>query len=316
MLAKPSESLPKDDGRWAFEMKWDGIRLVARVDGGLTLMTRNRIDATGRYPELGALASQLGGHAVLLDGELVAFDDAGRPSFEALQQRMGLEGGRRVASRRDVPIAYAVFDLLYLDGELLMPLPYTERRSRLAALALEGPHWMTTPYSVGGGEQMLATSLEHGFEGLVAKRVDSSYEPGKRPDNWLKVKNQRRQEFVIGGWVPGEGKRSGKIGALVIGYYADDRLVSAGKVGTGFTERRLQELAEMLAPLAHDKNPFAGGTVPKGTRFVKPRVVCEVEFTEWTTSSGQLRHPSFKGLRTDKAPTEVVREDRNAGLAS
>jgi bifunctional non-homologous end joining protein LigD len=155
---------------------------------------------------------------------------------------------------------------------------------------------------------MLATSIEHGFEGLIAKRLDSPYEPGKRPGTWLKLKNQRRQEFVIGGWVPGEGKRSGKVGALVVSYYDDGRFISAGKVGTGFSERRLAELRTMLDPLARDTSPFDGGVVPKETQFVEPALVCEVEFTEWTSASGQLRHPSFKGLRTDKSPREVVRE--------
>jgi bifunctional non-homologous end joining protein LigD len=308
MLAKASEAPPKDDDHWALEMKRDGIRLMARVDDGITLVTRNQIDVTPRYPELGALATQLTDRTLLLDGEMVGFDEAGMPSFEALQQRMGLEGGKRVASRSGVPIAYVIFDLLYLDGVSLLGLPYAARRSMLDTLALEGAHWMTSPYSVGGGDAMLATSLEHGFEGLMAKRIDSTYEPGKRPGTWLKVKNHRRQEFVVGGWVPGEGRRSGKIGALVIGYYEGDRFISAGKVGTGFTERRLDELAEMLAPLSRETSPFAGGTVPKETRFVEPQLACEVEFTEWTTRGGQLRHPSFKGLRMDKAPTDVVRE--------
>jgi bifunctional non-homologous end joining protein LigD len=155
---------------------------------------------------------------------------------------------------------------------------------------------------------MLATSIEHGFEGLVAKRIHSIYEPGKRPGTWLKLKNQRRQEFVVGGWVPGEGRRTGKIGALVVGYYDEGRFISAGTVGTGFTERVLEELRTMLEPLVRASSPFAGGEVPKETRFVEPLLVCEVEFTEWTTKSGQLRHPSFKGLREDKPARDVVRE--------
>ena len=155
---------------------------------------------------------------------------------------------------------------------------------------------------------MLQTSRDQGMEGIVAKRLESRYEPGKRTGAWLKIKNQQRQEFVIGGWVPGAGKRDAKIGALVIGYWDEARFVSAGKVGTGFTEERLRELAELLRPLARESSPFDAGVVSRGTHFVEPRLVCEVEFTEWTSRTGQLRHPSFKGLRTDKAPRDVVRE--------
>jgi bifunctional non-homologous end joining protein LigD len=146
------------------------------------------------------------------------------------------------------------------------------------------------------------------MEGVVAKRLDGRYEPGKRTGTWLKIKNQQRQEFVIGGWVPGAGKRAGKIGALVIGYWDRDNFVSAGKVGTGFTEAHLRELSELLAPLASEVSSFASGAVPRDTNFVEPRLVCEVEFTEWTSRTSQLRHPSFKGLRTDKAASDVVRE--------
>ena len=145
---------------------------------------------------------------------------------------------------------------------------------------------------------------------MVAKRRGSRYEPGKRSGAWLKVKNVHRQEFVIAGWIPGEGRRSGGLGSVVVGYYQDGKLMSAGSVGTGFTNQMLLDLAKLLEPLARDTSPFAGGHVPKETRFVERRLVCEVEFAEWTTRSGELRHPSFKGLRWDKEAEEVVREDR------
>ncbi len=241
--------LPRDDGRWGFEFKWDGIRAVARIErGALSLASRNRLDMTGRYPELRALAAALGAHSALLDGEIVGFDASGRPTFEALHQRMGLEGGKRVTADPGVGIAYMIFDVLALDGRSLLAEPYAERRAVLEALELDGSHWHTPPQSEGGGDLILATSREQRMEGVIAKRLTSRYEPGKRSGTWLKIKNQQRQEFVIGGWVPGEGTRSGKIGALVIGTYDGDHLVSAGKVGTGFSERTLGELEALLGP--------------------------------------------------------------------
>jgi len=310
MLAKLSGSLPRDDDRWAYEMKWDGIRALAFIQGGkLRLMTRNQIEVTKRYPELLPFASQLGGRNAILDGEIVGFNDQGRPSFEALQQRMGLEGGHRIPSRPQVAVAYMIFDLLYVDDCSLLQAPYEMRREQLEALHLEDDHWATPPSTVGGGEAMLQSSREQGFEGVVAKRLGSRYEPGKRAGAWLKVKNVHRQEFVIGGWIPGQGRRSGGLGSVVVGYYQDDKLISAGGVGTGFTNQMLLDLAQLLEPLARADSPFGGGNVPRETRCVEPRLVCEVEFTEWTSRSGELRHPSFKGLRWDKASEEVVREE-------
>lgn len=309
MLAKPARLLPPNDDAWSFEMKWDGIRLVARVDGSVQLMTRNLIDATARYPELAGLAAAIGKRGLILDGEVVGFDSDGRHGFEALQQRLGFEGGKRVAARGGVVVAYMIFDVLSVDGRSLLDAPYLERRAQLEALELDGTHWHTPPFSPGGGELMLQTSREQRMEGIVAKRLDSRYEPGKRGDAWLKLKNQQRQEFVIGGWVEGEGKRSGTIGALILGYYAGDRFLSAGKVGTGFTDAGLRELHARLQPLERDTPAFTDGALPRAAHFVEPRIVCEVEFTEWTSRTGQLRHPSFKGLRSDKVAREVVRED-------
>jgi len=309
MLAKLSATLPRDDDAWAFEMKWDGIRAIVIVSAGkVSLFTRNRIDRTKEYPEVADLGAQLGKHGAILDGEIVAFDEHGRPTFEAWQQRGGYEGGRRVTADGQVPIAYIIFDLLFLDGRSLESLPYTERRSLLESLELKGDHWMVPPRSLGGGARMLEISREQGMEGVVAKRLNSRYEAGKRTGAWTKVKNHMRQEFVVGGWIPGEGRRSGRIGALLVGYWDSDKLVSAGSVGTGFTDRMLDELAEQLRPMAVDRNPFDAGEIPRGSRFVEPRLVCEVEFTEWTSKTGQLRHPSFKGMREDKDPREVVRE--------
>lgn len=203
---------------------------------------------------------------------------------------------------------YMVFDVLHLDGVDTTRLPYEARREVLASLDLHGEHVQLASSYVGQGRVLLATP---GLEGVVAKRLGSRYEAGARSRAWLKIKSQRRQEFVIGGWTKGEGSRRGRIGALLLGVYArrgGDELRYAGNVGTGFTERTLDDLRTTLAPHVIKKSPFQG---PIETRreavFVEPRFLAEVEFTEWT-SEGRLRHPSFKGLRADKDPKDVVRE--------
>ena len=313
MLAKLS-TLPPDDERWAYEIKWDGVRAVAYIPdkGPVRLESRNLNDVTRQYPEAAAVGAALKKSAVL-DGEVVAFDELGRPSFERLQGRMHLTGPDAIDARtRSNPIAYCIFDILYLDGESLMRLPYTERRARLEQLDLNGPTWRTPAYRAGDGAELLAASAQQGLEGIVAKRLDSTYEPGRRGGQWLKVKNTRSQELVIGGWVPGEGRRQGRIGALLMGYYDHDppepELRYAGKVGTGFNASELDKLEGLLAPLRRDTSPFTGVRQPeRGALFVDPELVAEVEFNEWTKQT-MLRHPSYKGLREDKRPLEVVLE--------
>jgi len=309
MLAVLAAGLPPDQDRHAFEFKWDGIRAICYWDGaGIRLQTRNRKDITPRYPELAALREPLRGRRAVLDGEIVALDERGRPSFELLQQRMGLTAEADVRRRmRDVPVAYMLFDLLYLDGELLLARHYLGRRERLLNLGLAGPHWQTPPHQVGHGEELLRASVENGLEGVIAKRADSPYEPGRRSAAWLKVKHRLRQELVIGGWVEGEGRRRGLPGALLVGYWDGDRLVYASKVGTGFTEAMLARLAALMRPLERETSPFDVGRPPGRPHFVEPRLVAEIEFSEWT-AGGELRAPSFKGLRSDKDPREVVRE--------
>jgi len=200
-----------------------------------------------------------------------------------------------------------VFDLMWQDGHSLMERPYTDRRKALSGLKLSGASWQTPPYEVGGGKTMKDASAKAGLEGIMAKKLDSRYEPGRRSGAWLKIKNRNRQELVIAGWLDGEGKRRGHPGALLVGYYRDGELVYAGKVGTGFTDKILDELNAKLKPLATDKNPFDVGNPPKAAHFVKPKIVAEFEFVEWTRS-GQLRAPAFKGFRVDKPAKEVVRE--------
>jgi bifunctional non-homologous end joining protein LigD len=309
MLAR-SGSLPRDEQRFGFEVKWDGIRTVLFCDHGhVYLQGRNYSDFTPRYPEVRELARELGARRVVLDGEVVAFDDEGRPSFERLQARMNLGSDSAVRRRmRDTPVTYVIFDLLYLDGRSTLPLAYEDRRRVLEALELEGPGWRTPAYHRGEGSSLLAATRELGIEGVVAKRLVSIYEPGRRASGWIKVKNVNLQDVVIGGWTPGEGGRSAHLGALAVGIMEDGRLVYAGKVGTGFTESTLTMLRRELEPLRRADSLFTGRQPPKGTIFVEPRLVASVEFREWT-KSGTLRAPSFKGLRPDKDPQDCVREE-------
>jgi bifunctional non-homologous end joining protein LigD len=309
MLARLVEKLPTPDKVWGFEFKWDGIRAIAYVEGGrVRLQSRTGEDITARYPEIHPMGRALGSNEVILDGEIVALDERGRPSFEQIQQRMGLTADNEVRRKmKEVPVTYMVFDVMWRDGHPLLELPYTERRKALAELKLSGASWQTPPYEVGGGQTMKDASAKAGLEGVMAKRLESKYEPGKRTGSWQKIKNRNRQELVIGGWLDGEGKRQGYPGALLVGYYKDGRFVYAGKVGTGFTDQILDELNASLKPLATEKNPFDAGSPPKAAHFVKPKIVAEFEFVEWTRS-GQLRAPAFKGFRIDKPAKDVVRE--------
>jgi bifunctional non-homologous end joining protein LigD len=307
-------ALPSDERGWGFEIKWDGVRAIAYcAPGHVRLESRNLREITAQYPEVRGIAEQLGGRGAILDGELVAFDDEGRPSFQRLQQRMHVASETEVRRRREkTPVAYVAFDLLHLDGRSLVELPYEERRRELEELGLDGESWQTPAYHRGDGAALLAASKERGLEGIIAKRLESPYRPGRRSRDWLKVKNVRSQEVVIGGWLPGKGRREGELGALVVGYHerdgAERRLRYAGKVGTGFGASDLRLLVERLEPLAIEQSPFAGRQPQKDVRFVEPRLVCEVEFSEWT-SAGTLRHPSYKGLRDDKPAADVVREE-------
>ncbi|MDQ5808774.1 MAG: DNA ligase, partial [Actinomycetota bacterium] len=217
MLATLATEVPQGDG-WAFEVKWDGVRAIAYSEPGrLRFESRNLRDVTAAYPELSKLNRALSHHSAVLDGEIVAFDENGRPSFGRLQHRMHVSS-ESAANRlsKSNPVVYVLFDLLWLDGHSLMALPYEERRERLAELELVGPNWQTPEYMPAGGEELLAASAAQGLEGIVAKRLDCPYEPGRRARGWLKVKNKQRDEFTIVGWLPGEGKRKARIGALLV----------------------------------------------------------------------------------------------------
>ena len=313
-MAAVTGDLPADEQRWGFEVKWDGVRVLTYVDaGGLRMESRNLLDITPRYPELHGLRQALGPHEAVLDGEVVTFDDAGRPSFQRLQHRMHVAGDRDVRLRmQQFPVVYMLFDLLWLDGHPTVGLPFTDRRRLLTALELEDEHWRISTHHVGDGRAMLDAARDKGLEGVMAKRLDSVYEPGRRSRAWVKVKTRLRQEFVIGGWLEGSGNRAGRIGALLVGYYDEGTLRFAGKVGTGFTDRTLADLARRLVPLSRPTSPFGTPVPYRQSQWVEPRLVCEVEFGEWTDGN-TLRHPSYKGLRDDKAPQGVVKEPVGRG---
>ena len=305
MLARTGP-LPPEDGRWAYEVKWDGVRAIAFVQGGrLVLHARTGRDVSARYPELRPLAEALAGHEVVLDGEVVAFDGA-RPSFQKLQSRMHLTSDaqiRRLAQQD--PVHYIAFDLLYLDGRSLLEQRYDERRAALAELGLAGPTWQAPAHHVGDGAALLAATRAQGLEGVVAKRLDCPYTPGRRSSGWVKVKNVGTTDVVVGGWLEGEGGRSGRLGSLVVGIPDEEGVLRyAGRVGTGFTEVELARVGKLLDGLAAGSSPFAGRQPPKLTHFVEPRLVARVGFTE-RTSAGTLRQPSYKGLRDDLAPEDV-----------
>jgi bifunctional non-homologous end joining protein LigD len=304
--------LPSAGDGWAVEMKWDGVRALAHVAGGrVRLVSRTGRDMSGAYPELQGLAAAVGRPAVL-DGEIVAFDGGTWPSFEALAPRMHVTAPARAAQlAREVPVSFLAFDLLSLDGEPQLDVPYRQRRALLEELGLQGRHWQTPPAFPGpDSADLLAVSRQHGLEGIVTKRLDSRYEPGRRSPAWVKVKNVRRQEVVIGGWQPGAGARAGQIGSLLIGVQGQAGLEFAGHVGTGFTQPALALLGRRLGPLRQDRSPFASPVPREHARtavWVAPLLVAEVKFASWT-AEGRLRAASYLGLRDDKDPAEVTRE--------
>jgi bifunctional non-homologous end joining protein LigD len=312
MLATASARLPPDEDEWGYEFKWDGVRAIVYVEGGrIRALSRTDRDVTASYPELRGLGEALGSLQVVLDGEIVALDSDGRPSFEALQPRMNPAEKNRVRRLAEsVPVTYMIFDLMHLDGHSALGVPYQQRRGLLEALELAGPHWATPVSHQGGGAAVLTAAREAGMEGVVAKRLDSPYRPGARDPNWKKVKNFRTQSVVIGGWASGQGRLEGELGALLLGVYSKDSLDYVGRVGTGFDDAARSALVRRLSLLTRSTSPFAG-SIPRaettGVRWVEPKLVGEVRFSEWTRS-GRLRQPTWRGLRPDQSPEEVVVE--------
>jgi bifunctional non-homologous end joining protein LigD len=295
------------DPAWLYERKFDGERCLAYRDGSqLRLMTRNRKQVNATYPELTAALQGQVAADFIVDGEVVAFDGE-QTSFSRLQQRLGVRnpGPDLLAA---VPVVFYLFDVLWADGRDLRSLPLLERKQILAGLLSFGGPLRETAHRTDDGEAYYAQACASGWEGLVVKRADSPYRAGRSRD-WLKFKCQNNQEFVIAGYTDPKGARSG-FGALLLGYYdRDGQLAYAGKVGTGFSDATLASLARALVGLERPRPAFDRGTLPRsGVHWVEPRLVGQVAFSEWT-SAGQLRHPRFQGLRRDKDPASVVREN-------
>jgi bifunctional non-homologous end joining protein LigD len=304
---------PHDKQNWALEMKWDGVRALAYIERGrVRLVSRTERDVTVAYPELAGLGSATPHQQLLLDGEIVVFGDEGWPRFEALQPRMHVSSAAQAAQLAGpTPVTYLVFDLLQLDGMPMFDLEYAERRSVLEELAIAGSYWQTPPWF--GGEDfdaVLAVSVDHGMEGIVAKRLDSKYVPGARPGHWRKIKNVRRQEAIVAGYKPGQGNRTGQVGSLLIGVNDSAGLIYAGHVGTGFSVQTLRLLGDKLRPLRRADSPFDGSVPAEHARpavWVEPALVIDVTFDSWT-KAGRMRAPVYKGLRDDIDPATVIRE--------
>ncbi|RZV43573.1 MAG: hypothetical protein EX267_08015 [Acidimicrobiia bacterium] len=294
MLAARWPAAFSDPG-WAFEVKWDGVRAVATWDGSeLDLRSRTGRPIGPVYPELDQLA---GLEPCVLDGEIVAFDDDGRPSFGRLQQR----------GTTPVPINFMAFDLLYL-GAPLLDEPWTVRRSRLTELALPAPFFVPDPV-LGEGEALWAGIVDKGLEGMVAKRLDSAYRPGERSPMWRKIARIDQVRAVVGGYLPGEGGRTSTFGSLLLGLVDDEGLRYIGSVGTGFSSTTLQAIRGALDELEIDRSPFLSELdLPVGARFIEPSLVALVQFKEWTRA-GKLRAPSFKGFTDDEWSTTTWAEE-------
>ncbi|MFA1702158.1 ATP-dependent DNA ligase [Mycobacterium intracellulare] len=299
MLATHGSVTALKAGQWAFEGKWDGYRLLIEADhGAFRVRSRRGREVTQEYRELRWLADDLADHHVVLDGEAVVLDSSGVPNFHEMQNR-----GR--GSR----VEFWAFDLLYLDGRSLLRARYRDRRKLLEMLAA-GSRLIVPDLLPGDGREALEHSAERGWEGVIAKKRDSTYQPGRRSSSWIKDKHWNTQEVVIGGWKAGEGGRSSGIGSLLMGIPTAGGLHFAGRVGTGFTDRDLANLKKTLAPLHTDESPFdppLPRSEARGVTYVRPELVGEVRYSEWTPDD-RLRQSSWRGLRPDKEASEVVRE--------
>jgi len=311
MLATPGRLPTGAD--WAYEFKWDGVRAIAQVKGGATrLWARSGVEITVAYPELAALGQGL--PDVLLDGEVVVFDQAGRPSFTALAERMHVRAPARAARlAASLPVTYMIFDLLRLDGTDLTGRPYAQRRAALEALEIAGARWLVPPSYADGGDTTAAAE-ENALEGVVAKRSDSTYRPGIRSPDWVKVKRELTDDFVIGGWRPG----ARRVGGLLVGVpTGDGKLLFRGRVGGGIGNAAERDILAALEPLRTPQSPFASA-LPRedshGAIWTRPEIVVEVKYSQ-RTPDAKLRFPRFLRLRPDKKPDEVTDVEEVGGGA-
>lgn len=301
-------------GGWAYETKWDGFRCCMRVgpDGTTKLTSRLGNEITGVYPDLrGVLADAAGGRSAVFDGELVVLAADGRPDFQLMQSRH--QRGPTAELLRTAPVTFIVFDLLLLGSRSLLAEPYTRRRDLLADLEVTNERVAVPRHFTAADiepNELLALVEEQGLEGLVAKRLGSRYLPGARSRDWIKRPLIKTREVVVGGWRPGKGNRDGRVGALLLGGHDEaGHLYYMGDVGTGFTERALDEMLDLLVPLTRPTSPFHNEVPPdrsRGARWVEPTLVGQVVYRQFT-SDGRLRHTSWRGLRDDVLPAQVTR---------
>ncbi|MFJ9327342.1 non-homologous end-joining DNA ligase [Streptomyces sp. NPDC101230] len=309
MLATPG-CLPSAsvDTAYAYEVKQDGQRCIAYVagDGTLELRSRSGADITRAYPDLSGLGRALGTRPAVLDGEIVALNNEGHADFQLLQSRMGLAGSPARAARvaATVPARLVLFDVLFLDAETLTRTVYSERRAILEDLDLSGPNWTTPAAIVGHGQQALQMTRAAGLEGLVAKRLTSPYQPGARSRSWIKIRNVKTADIIIGGWLPGHGRLANLPGALLMGQPASGGLHFVGSVGTGWSDAGRTRLAAILTDLATGTCPFTERPTVTGARWVEPRLVAEVRYTT-RTQAGRLRQPAWHRLRPDLSPDDL-----------
>jgi bifunctional non-homologous end joining protein LigD len=301
MLATLAGHLPADPENWGVEFKWDGVRAICYWDGSrLRLLSRNLLDITSNYPELHALTRALGRRRAVLDGEIVAVGPEGIPSFAQLQRRMHVsQPTPRLV--RQVPVTYLLFDLLHLNGRSTLELPYRERRELLEKLTLKGPSWEVPPMHVGEGQTMLDAARKTNLEGIVVKHVESTYEPGRRSAQWLKIKLVMEQEFVIGGWVPEGGTLHTRVGSLLLGYYgrndSDRQLHFAGAVGSGFSDATHAKLVGMLSRRTQANSPFAQRVPKANAIWTRPELVAQIHFRRWPVG-GRCSKPRSRACET------------------
>ena len=314
MLATAIED-PFDSPDWLFEIKWDGYRAIAFLEkGALRLVSRNQNDLTAQYSDLSDLPQAVDAKSAIFDGEIVVLDEQGRPSFSLMQQRTGFrERGRRAVPKPEVPVLYYVFDLLYIDGYDLRRVALEERKRLLAAIIHENDSVRISGHFPENGKALFEVAKNKGLEGVLAKRRGSYYEE-RRSREWLKIKIRHQLEAVIGGYTEPDGSRQ-YFGSIVLGLYdKNGNLVHVGQAGSGFTQMSLASVWKLLKPLETKANPFQGKVEAlKKVHWLKPELVAQIEFTEWTHATGEggpkLRAPVFLGLRDDKGPKECVLEE-------